>query len=387
MKKINYGQTMITIGFLCLLLFPLLAMNRQDSKLSEAENRYLAPFPQIFDAQGKLNLSIRSQMEDWVNDNIGFRDQFLKLYANVKYRIFHSSPTPSVEIGEDGWFFRTYDNNRKIAEGEYPLSLIDIANVQQRYKDYFASKNIEYLLFLPPSKISIYPEKLAGGEYTVIETPVDMIADYLAENTTVPTVSFKKALLEHKEINGPLYFKTDTHWNEKGAYVAYMSVIEQMTQMGLIQTEPVEVEFYPDVFRGEFSAMMGDKELLPLDQIKKSRIINPKAIQITEGDVIEILEKDHQQTQSTGYFHFVNPSSGGKKILIYGDSMFVDWNLPHLLAENFSELTYIWINQGRYPNQILPETVEAIQPDIVVLEIAERYTNWLALPLQEHFLR
>ena len=46
-------------------------------------------------------------------------------------------------------------------------------------------KGIEYVVILPTSKVSIYPEYLRIGKGKVIETPVNLVADYLEKNILV----------------------------------------------------------------------------------------------------------------------------------------------------------------------------------------------------------
>ena len=72
---------------------------------------------------------------------------------------------------------------------------------------------------------------------------------------------------------------------------------------------------------------------------------------------------------STPCYYYRNSSASGKTLMIYGDSMFGFWNMTELLAENFSELTYIW------DSDIRSSLIDDLHPDIVMYEMTERYLN------------
>lgn len=147
-------------------MLPIIFINRIDGKFSQLENRNLAKAPTLFTSEGRLSDGIKENLETWINDNIGFRDQFLKMKARIHLNLFNTSPVSKVEIGEDGFMFYTLDDNMKIANGTYPLNeedLIDITYNQKAIQKFLNNQGIEYLLVLPPSKVSVYPEKIKGG--------------------------------------------------------------------------------------------------------------------------------------------------------------------------------------------------------------------------------
>ncbi|MNM92105.1 hypothetical protein D3C81_1044270 [compost metagenome] len=379
MKKANISNLIIVIGFLLLVFLPPLMVNRETGKISETENRFLAPFPELLNEDGKLVDGFKGGFEDWLNDNIGYRKQFVKLSSNIQYNLLHKSPSEKVQIGKDGWFFYTLDNNIEIAKGTYGINkelLENIKTTQEELQKYFDEKGIEYVLVLPTSKVSIYPEKISGGQYSVIETPVDIVSDYLRENTTIHVVDLKDQLLAEKK-NRQVFFKTDTHWTEEGAYVAYRTIINDFNKSGLIDSKPVEVTLREDYRRGEFSAMMGDSELLPKEKYNATEIISQAAERVSEGEQFDRLNQMKDNLSLSNVYQYKNKTINDNKILIYGDSMFGGWNMTELLAENFSELTFAWINQGNFQNQIDKKMINDLNPDIVVLEITERYINQL----------
>lgn len=385
MKRKKIQDIFTIVLFIFILAIPLAKINLVNGKISETEKRKLATFPSLHDENGNLSLgSFRTGFESWLNDNIGYREDFVKLHSDLSLKVFNTSPSSQVEIGKDGWYFFTPNYNRAIADGNYPLDeglLKNIGSSQQKISDYYKEKGMEYIIVLPPSKVSIYPEKIASDQYEVTQTPVDILADYLEKNTSVKVIRLKEALLEAKK-NDQVYYKTDTHWNQQGVYVAYNKIINDMKDYGIINNNPIDVTFQDAFYQGEFAAMMGNLNALAPEKTKNSVIANPAAKRIESGDIINQVEaiKQSYGVYNPSYIYQNDKLVNGKKAVMFGDSMFGSWNATELLAENFSEFTYMW----SYDMQ--PELVDLMKPDVVLYDITERFINMLTNYSQNIYL-
>jgi hypothetical protein len=357
--------------FILLLVCPLLFTDWAGGKMSLTENRMLAPFPiSINHTSGKL-VGDQNGAENWISDNIGFRQVFVQTYTQIKNRVLGLTTSNHVLIGTDGWYYYTLDNNIEIATGEYPLNekmLEDIAKYQQAISDYYHSVGKEYILMLTPSKVSIYPEYLPMSDRVVAITPVDIVADYLSKNTDVVVYNAKDTLLQHRSA-GQLFHKTDTHWNDLGSYTAYSGLFEVMKQHGIISGDPIDVEFVEGDFRGEFSAMMGNNNLLPTEKAPIAQWASSSFL-ISEGEQFE---------KATAIQHRLNPAMGcailqndsinnGKTLQIYGDSQFlIGRKIPCYFAEHFSTVF-------NYAIRNISVSVDEIgNPDVIVFSCSERY--------------
>ena len=377
MKFEKIANRILAVFLLCVFVVPVILMNHQSGKISTAENRRLADFPKIYDTSGKLNPNLQAEFSSWFGDNLGMRDDYIKLSSNIQYKVLNKSSSQKVEIGRDGWFFYTMDNNMDIAKGKYPNfgedMLADICDQQIKISNKLKEQGIDYVLVLPASKVSIYPEYIASGDYSVTKTPSDMLADYIETHSDVKVVRLKDALLKAKD-SGQLYFKTDTHWNEYGAYIAYCEIIRKMNEWGMIDTPPADVTFYEGKYHGEFSAMLGDPNLLPDEDCPKSKITEPKAQKITSGE-----RYDAFQNFITGIglsapcTIYENNSIDTPKVLMFSDSLFgAEYNVREMLAENFSEFTHFW------DLVIRQNEIDYVKPDIVLYEVGERYLTSLS---------
>lgn len=371
----NRTKQVIAICFLGMLFLPILFMNRVPNKVSDLEKRHLSSFPTLFTNEGKIAPGIRSSFETWLNDNIGFRDSLVMAYGNIQYNIFGRSPNSTVQLGRDGWMYYTHDRNLQIASGEYTLTqeeLEVILKQQLTIRDKLKKQGIEYVLVLPTSKVSIYPEHIRSGDFGVRETPVDQISRYLQAHSDIQVISLKKALLDAKS-QGQVFYKTDTHWTDFGAYAGYRDIIRHLNDFGLLNDEPEDVTFEPYEYQGEMGSLMGNSKLVPPEKTTKSVIKVKDARRIEDGELYQTFHSILKQYQVKNPCYLYNNDIKSNTLLMYGDSMFNLWNgnVTELLAEHFNRLAYVW------GGDIQQDYIDVLQPKIVIYEITERFLDQL----------
>ncbi len=370
----NRTKQIIAICFLGILFLPILFMNRVPNKVSELEKRHLAAFPALYTNGGGIAPGIRGAFETWLNDNIGFRDLFVSTYGNIQYNVFGRSPNSTVQLGRDGWMYYTKDRNLQIASGEYVLSSKELETIfkqQLQIYDKLKKQGIEYVLVLPTSKVSIYPEYIRSGDYHVRETPVDQLAQYIQEHSDIRVIPLKKALLDAKN-EGQVFFKTDTHWTEFGAYMGYCEIIRKLGDFGMLSDAPEEVTFKPFEYQGEMGGLMGNSKLVPPEKTTKSIITANDAHRVEEGELYQSFWAILGQYQVKTPCYLYENDSKTNTLLMYGDSMFGSWNATELLAEHFNHMAYVW------GGDIQQEYIDLLKPKIVIFELTERYLNQLA---------
>ena len=92
-------------------------------------------------------------------------------------------------------------------------------------RSWLARRGSHYLFVIAPDKHSIYAEYL--GEKVRREgsaTRFDQLLVHLRARSDVALLDLRPALLEAKR-KGRVYHRTDTHWNEYGAYTAYREIM------------------------------------------------------------------------------------------------------------------------------------------------------------------
>lgn len=82
---------------------------------SDAEQRMLTGFPTEV-TWDNLD-SFADQVEDYINDHAPYRDELVAFNAGLDYHLFHSTDTPSVILGENGWLFYAGQNSAEDFRG------------------------------------------------------------------------------------------------------------------------------------------------------------------------------------------------------------------------------------------------------------------------------
>lgn len=370
MLKNNKWALAYIIGFLIVIIVPSILVNREEGKISEQENRVLASFPDLTE-NGKLSLSMDTwqEIENWFEDNIGFRDQLMYVGSHIKYNLFKQSSSEDVEIGKDGWLYYTLYNNIELAEGTYPLTdenLKQIGETQQQVSDRLAEQGIVFFVTLAPSKTTIYPEYIASSDCVVQKSANDIVKAYLEDNTNVNYIDLKQELLAAKD-EDLVFAPDDVHWTAFGAYKAYNTILGAMDEKLGILTEAAPITYVAEMQIGDLSKMLG-KDVLEPTYLEKSdlAVVNPTYNVASEEDILLTQLRELYPGSSIDVFY--NANGNGRTLLMVGDSMFGNrsWNTP--FAQNYSTYVYIWAE--RFDQ----DTIDLVKPDIVLFEITERGT-------------
>lgn len=370
---------MIHISFICIfcifLAAPLFTADFRGGRVSESENRVLAPFPQLTGESKTPLAELPAALESWCGDNIGFREGFRSVYNNFNYNALGSFSSDKVYKGIDGWLYQYNDDNLNIATGKHIISeetLEAIASDQQAVSDRYAADGKIYYLVLIPSKPSLYPEYIADGTLGIRETTVDILEKYLNEHTDVRVINLKDDMIAAKGGDWLLYLKTDTHWSAYGSYVGYNTIMKRFLSDGVIdKIYDFAPEFRDTMYEsGDLSRLVGTGIIAPEHT---SEAVWEKGYTIdTSSDehqaVVDEISRIplNQYNDETRYINSTE-NAVNRSLFIYGDSFFLDkWYTPRYFAENFSVVQYTRVRRT------VPELDEAANADIVIYESCER---------------
>ena len=380
--KSSQFKVIIVLLFLAALILPILAADKVGGAISPNENRYLAKFPTVFDQNNKLAPGLKEGFESWLKDNLAGREGAQKAKAYIDFKLFASSTSPLVHIGKDGWYFYTGDHDLEIGLGTHLLSNEELEAIRENQvaiQSSLKEQGVDYVLVLIPSKTSVYPEYINGSINQGGITLIDQVTTYLRENTTIPVINVKPALIDAKK-EQDVYFRSDTHWNYVGAYEGYKAIINGLNELGMIQSQPASIATQPAMRKGDLSGMMGYPGLTSPEPFDTTVIVNPQASLVNESEEINQVTKLLGDKQMIGkHFSFSNPSAE-KSALILGDSFFFTWGIPELFAENFAVMNFI--RKDLFVSDIFP----IVNPDILILESTERIIYSLQYPDNEKLL-
>ena len=244
----RYLKFMINIAtsllFILAVLMPSITMfATPDQEISKTEQRTLNQLPENINPFSQPFEQFATNMEGYINDQFGYRDRLIHWYNYIKVVGLHKSPTEKVIIGKNKWLFLTQPNQIEDHQGLSILSDQELSDWNSLFvyrQQWLAERDIMYILVIAPDKKSIYPEYYPS-QYPIIHennTQLDQLLAYMRENSDLIILDLREPLLTQKKTypdSELLYYKSDTHWTQTGAFVAYQWMIMKIQ------------EFFPDL--------------------------------------------------------------------------------------------------------------------------------------------
>ena len=145
--------------------------------------------------------------------------------------------------GKEDWLFLGNAHNNNVAK--LKLAIVPSESEIEATTEIFskiaetgAKYNTKVALILGPNKSSIYPEYLPEKFVPSSKKYVSFFLDKLNNIPNLTVYNPTNDLLRLKKTEGILYRMTDTHWNNKGAFLAYLGF------SNLFALPVPQVEFY-----------------------------------------------------------------------------------------------------------------------------------------------
>lgn len=357
-KVLNY---IFIVLFLAVCIIPLIFSNKKAGMISKVENRALAEFPEVFNDDGAINPELKTGFNSWLNDNIGFRDTLMGFNTKIQYTLFNKINSSDVILGKNGWLF--YQGEGGISINDYQAKTLytekqlkKILNNVTELQKWCDDNGMEFVLMLMPNKEHIYREYMPDGIKEVHkEKNIDLVVDYIRENSDIKVVYPKEELLKAKE-KYDVYYKYDTHWNNLGAYEGYKALMSALNITPL-SFENIEAREYDG---GDLANMAMLSEIIEAYDENF----------ISYSGTVEILYDDENGNNAYQKYRY---NDGHGKIFFMGDS-FRDALKP-MLSRTFEYSDFVHRDTEIF-NEVLKE-----KPDIFVYQMVERYVSRLENPV------
>ncbi len=272
------------------------------------------------------------------------------------------SPTTAVHKGRDGWFFYADDKATEDYVSSDPLTAEAIMNWRTeiaKAQRWLRARGIGYVFTIAPDKHAVYPEEMPSTIVRVgAMSRTDQLYGSLADLGALVDV---RPALDAAKARERIYFKTDTHWNDRGAQVAYQAIITAArTQLPSISPAWTRADFEPTVLTveaGDLAGMMGLRRVMQEEDLSLAPK-RPRLARVVEPAGVEKLAE-------VGRLVTEIPGSTLPRAVIFRDS-FTSRLVP-FLSEHFSRAVYLW------QNDFDAQVVEQEHPDIVIQEIVGRH--------------
>ena len=359
-----------------MLLVPASKINL--SNKTSVENRTLAK-PAAFIKDDIINQNYGYDFNKWFSDRFNQRAQLI--YLDTVLRCF-----PNIKFCTRNNI--TYDKKNKIF---YTPSIFGMGSIKddkaekldiyvsnlQKFSDYCKKNKINLYLLIVPRRADFVkfntPEKSKKEDFAL------ELIDYLRKNTDV-NIIFPYNEMQEANMTTPVYYKTDHHWTDAGAYVGYQALMKEIKKSYpdiKILSENDFNKYYDKRVKAIFKTEFNNGKLLRQFYVFSeyhTNLLDTDFLFYEHKDKNNLLIKNdsnlpnfNKETDNEIYY-----SKGyDKKILIIGDSFtgllfkFVPYTFKHTVgySDNFRYLIF-----DEYK-----ELINTYKPDIIVLNMRSFY--------------
>lgn len=234
--------------FIVLCLIPSVGM-LIFGEAQPAANEVLAGRPSVTTRSGELNLSFLSDVSDYIADRFAFRQELATAWAGVNAKLLGTSVEEQVILGSDGWLYFSDTLPDYTGQGMSDTELRYLANDLALMQEYIESQGKHFIFTVAPNKNSIYSEHMPEYiENRHSESNAARVGAYL-DAAGVKYLDLFDILGNEEN----LYYKTDTHWNSRGAALAADGLLNMLDRGGDYSTASFAVS---EEHRGDLYEML-----------------------------------------------------------------------------------------------------------------------------------
>ena len=132
-------------------------------------------------------------------------------------------------------------------------------------RDGFNALGVDFYVTALPNKEIIYEEYMPDTVARVdTVSRAEQLANYIWDNTNLVYVYPKQALLDAKA-EGQIYYQTDTHWNQKGAFVGMQQLMHEAYGVEAKDLDSVSFDITSNDLAGDLAVIGGVADKYNID--------------------------------------------------------------------------------------------------------------------------
>lgn len=246
-KLIQWAYVACVMIFCTIPVYSMLLVQIDNDPANE--KRELSSFPEL-KVEGDLNLLYFQGVDNYLNDHFNFRTRMIQWNTQIWESMCGISSVEQVIMGKDGWLYfdKTLDDYQNIDSLD-SVDIKRIAKIIELIEEYTIQRGCEFTFTIAPNKNSLYPEYMPRNYISLdAQSNAQQLHSYLNK------VNYLNLFEIFGQEEEDLYFKKDTHWNNKGAYLAYLAMLDSWSieDTGFV-VEDIQVR---DDYEGDLAAML-----------------------------------------------------------------------------------------------------------------------------------
>lgn len=324
-----------------------------------------------------------SLKDSYKTDNIeGLTNFFLSQNLNL------SSNSSKVIVGKNGWLFLGNDTDRILDRHRGLINNGASAQAQriQHLQKWYETRKINFLLVIAPNKHSIYHENLPAFAQKRSTNYTDDLMRFL-QTDKINAIDLRDDLIKHK--NKGLYYKYDSHWNPKGAYIALGRVLKKLNELFSLRLRRPKVKFVPGIREPDLARMLKMQNFLEGEAESTLRYQVVNAAPLCKGDYLleqnkpspclDFPSNSEVGVRANGNYVRNSNASNEHNVLIIGDSFGTS---PSPLYNHTFKTIWRFHYSYLKPTQ-LDTFIKQNDINLVIYQIVERKlsnSDWATLP-------
>jgi hypothetical protein len=333
-----------------------------------------------------INLSMlngqKNEGQEWWSESVLYNFDFaLALLSRFSYPHGISTNPSQVFIGKEDWLYLGDQYNKTVAQGRHGTTAKDaqiaglIGSATESWSQWLNQKGVSmFRVMLGPDKGTIYPEFLPDWAQPAAHSATDMLLANVSEGLYVDTrMALRAAKSQFPE---SLYYKTDTHWNSLGAWVAFSAFETEIarSEEGLrrLTEQPIRRFMVTERQGGDLAKFLRLKETLRDTEVV-IRIISDRAIETEhyDFDTGSLKRSGGNPEIHTARRPLLVKSKHAlneKRVLWLRDSF--GTAMSPFMAATFTETLQLHYDEA-HP-EVFARLVETFKPDYVFITVVER---------------
>jgi hypothetical protein len=376
MKKAYHFLFLFT--FMFFLSVPPIKHMVSGDQLKSDENRTLAQRPDWPQSWSDIK-PLTIQLEEYFNDQMGYRDALIRGANKFKYRMFSELLSKQITVGKNGFlFFNSHSPN-------HPHSLIkDICGVKKlspkrekqiietlsNFNNWLKSRNVRLDVLVVPTKSAIYPEQLPDLESTWcmnkshwIDTYQDQVKDF---------VYYPRSFFMEKKKLYPVYLPNQFHWSGRIAYDVAMELItKRWNTKDIVLPEMRLTEEKSDIHQ----YTQGVKKYIKTEDYDYSSVLEAQSISKTCVDGFE-------ENYPEGHCFYYESKIKTKNTIVLITNSFGDEIAKHF-SIGFKKVYFVNINFLDYDSasKFIEWFINKVNPNQVLVVIHDHGINGMSFKI------